>query len=276
MTLLTQILSYHFAQKALLVGTLTALCAALLGVSLVLKRYSMIGDGLSHVGFGALCVAAVMNVAPLKVAVPVVLAAAFLLLRVSESSRIKGDAAIALISSTSIAVGLIVSSRVQGLSADVSGYMFGSILSVEDSDVPLSVGLSLAVLVLYVLFYNRIFSVTFDESFSKATGTDTALFNALIALLTAETVAVGMKLMGTLLISSLIIFPPLSAMRVCKSYRAVVCTSAVLSVVCFFCGIVCSFAFEIPAGASVVAVNAAAFLLFCLVGVLRRKKKVQA
>lgn len=273
MNLLMQILSYHFAQKALLVGTLTALCSALLGVSLVLKRYSMIGDGLSHVGFGALCVAAVLNLAPLKVAVPIVIAAAFLLLRVSENSRIKGDAAIALISSTSIAVGLILSSHVNGISADVSGYMFGSILSVEDSDVPLSVGLSLAVLVLYILFYNRIFSVTFDENFSKATGTNTGLYNALIAFLTAVTIVVGMKLMGTLLISSLIIFPPLSAMRVCKSFRGVVVTSAVLSVVCFFFGIVFSFAFEWPAGASVVAVNALAFLLFTGIGLLQKRHK---
>lgn len=269
--LVLQIVSYHFAQKALLVGTLTALCSALLGVSLVLKRYSMIGDGLSHVGFGALCVAAVLNLAPLKVAVPVVIVSAFLLLRISENSKIKGDAAIALISSTAIAVGLIVSSRADGISADVSGYMFGSVLSVEDKDVPFSVGLSLVVLVLYILFYNRIFSVTFDESFSKATGTNTGAYNALLALLTAGTVAVGMKLMGTLLISALIIFPPLSAMRVCKSFRGVVCTSAVLSVVCFFFGIVASFAFELPAGASVVAVNAVAFLVFLLVGGVQKK-----
>ena len=273
MELLGQILSYHFAQKALLVGTLTSLCAALLGVSLVLKRYSMIGDGLSHVGFGALCIAAVCNLAPLRVAVPVVIAAAFLLLRLSERSSIKGDAAIALISSAAISVGLIVSSRANGVSSDVSGYMFGSILAVEDRDVPLCVGLSLAVLILFILFYNRIFSVTFDESFAKATGTRTNWFNALIAFLTAVTIVVGMKLMGTLLISSLIIFPPLSAMRVCKSFRAVVCTSGVLSVVCFVCGIVASFAFEFPAGAGVVAVNAVAFLLFAAVGKLRQRRR---
>ena len=270
MGVLGQILSYHFAQKALLVGTLTSLCAALLGVTLVLKRYSMIGDGLSHVGFGALCVAAVLNLAPLRVAVPVVIAAAFFLLRLSERSSIKGDAAIALISSTAIAVGLIVSSRVNGVSSDVSGYMFGSILSVEDKDVPFSVALSLAVLVLFIIFYHRIFAVTFDESFARATGTRTGLFNALLALLTAVTIVVGMKLMGTLLISSLVIFPALSAMRVCKSFRAVVCTAGALSVVCFVCGIVASFAFEFPAGAGVVAVNAAAFLLFALLGRLRK------
>ena len=273
MELFGQIFSYHFAQKALLVGTLTSLCAALLGVSLVLKRYSMIGDGLSHVGFGALCIAAVLNLAPLRVAVPVVIVAAFFLLRISERSSIKGDAAIALISSTAISVGLIVSSRANGISSDVSGYMFGSILAVEDRDVPLCVGLSLAVLLLFILFYNRIFSVTFDESFAKATGTRTNVFNALIAFLTAVTIVVGMKLMGTLLISSLIIFPPLSAMRVCKSFRAVVCTAGALSVVCFVCGIVASFAFEFPAGAGVVAVNAAAFLLFAAVGKLRKGRR---
>ena len=271
MNLVVQILSYHFAQKALLVGTLTALCSALLGVSLVLKRYSMIGDGLSHVGFGALCVAAALNLAPLKVAVPVVIVSAFLLLRISENSRIKGDAAIALISSTAIAVGLIVSSHVDGINADVSGYMFGSVLSVEDSDVPMSVGLSLAVLVLYVLFYNRIFSVTFDESFAAATGTRTGMYNTLIALLIAITVVIGMRIMGAMLISSLVIFPALTAMRVCNTFRKVVVTSAVISVVCFFAGLFISFVFSMPAGASVVAVNAVMFAIFSLVGMIKRK-----
>ena len=166
-----------------------------------------------------------------------------------------------------------MSARANGVRSDVSGYMFGSILAVEDKDVPLCVGLSLAVLVLFILFYNRIFSVTFDENFAKATGTRTNLFNALLAFLTAVTIVVGMKLMGTLLISSLIIFPPLSAMRVCKSFRAVVCVSGLVSVVCFVCGIVASFALEFPAGAGVVAVNAAAFVLFAAAGKLMKGRR---
>jgi len=263
---LAKIFSYDFAVRAMAVGILVSLCSALLGVSLVLKRYSMIGDGLSHVSFGAMCVAMAMNIAPLRVAVPVVVAAAFLLLRISENGKIKGDAAIALITSTSVAAGLIAASLSDGLNNDVSGYMFGSIFAMREGDLPLSIGLSAAVLVLFVLFYNRIFAVTFDESFARATGTRAGLYNTLIAFLTAVTIVVGMKIMGTILISSLIIFPPLSSMRVCKSFHAVTLTSAVISVVCFFLGIVASFAFETPAGASVVAVNAVTFAVLYLIG----------
>lgn len=263
-------ISYDFAKKALIVGSLTALCSALLGVSLVLKRYSMIGDGLSHVGFGALCVASVMNLAPLKVAIPVVIIAAFFLLRLSENSKIKGDSAIAMISGTAVAIGLVVTSFVDGLSSDVSGYMFGSILSIDDSDVPLSVALSIVVIILYAVFYNKIFSVTFDESFSKATGIKTDLYNALIALLTAVTIVVGMKLMGTVLISSLIIFPPLSAMRICRSFKSVTVLSAVTSVISFVIGIFLSFVFDTPAGATVVLVNALTFAAFYLAGKLKK------
>ncbi|MCR5484899.1 MAG: metal ABC transporter permease [Clostridiales bacterium] len=268
------VFSYAFARRALIVGVSVALCASLLGVSLVLKRYSMIGDGLSHVGFGAMCVAMAMNLAPLSVSIPVVIVAAFLLLRISESSAVKGDSAIALISGTSIAVGLIAASLADGLNNDVSGYMFGSILSMKKSDVPVSVCLSAVVLFLYILFYNKIFAVTFDESFSKATGTRTKLYNTVISLLTAVTIVVGMKIMGTILISSLIIFPSLSAMRVCKSFRSVVILSAVISVICFFWGIVGSFAFETPAGATVVAADAVVFTAMCLAGfIMRRVKK---
>ena len=273
---LAKIFSYDFAVRAIVVGILVSLCSALLGVSLVLKRYSMIGDGLSHVGFGAMCVAMVMNLAPLRVAVPVVVAAAFLLLRISENGKIKGDAAIALISSTSVAVGLIAASLSDGLSNDVSGYMFGSIFTMQSGDVPLSVGLSAAVLALFIIFYNRIFAVTFDESFARATGTRAGLYNTLIAFLTAVTIVVGMKIMGTILISSLIVFPPLSAMRVCKSFRSVTVTSAIVSVVCFFLGIVASFAFETPAGASVVAVNAAVFALLYAFGVLMNRGRLRS
>ncbi len=271
---LVRIFSYEFAVRAIVVGSLVSLCSALLGVSLVLKRYAMIGDGLSHVGFGAMCVAMVMNIAPLKIAVPVVVAAAFLLLRLSENGKIKGDAAIALISSTAVAAGLIAASLSDGLSNDVSGYMFGSIFTMRASDVPLSVALSIAVLVLFVVFYARIFAVTFDESFARATGTRAGLFNTLIAFLTAVTIVVGMKIMGTILISSLIIFPPLSAMRVCKSFRSVTVTSAVVSVICFFLGIVASFVFETPAGASVVAVNATIFTLLSAFGASLNKFKL--
>ena len=264
MSELLRMLSYHFMQRALLVGVLVSLCAALLGVSLVLKRYSMIGDGLSHVGFGALAIASALHLAPLAVAVPVVIIAAVLLLRLSESKKIKGDAAIAIISSSALAIGVISVSVTTGMNTDVSSYMFGSILSLSRTDTVLSVVLSLAVLALFLAFYPRLFAVTFDETFAKATGTKTALYNTLLAVLTAITVVLGMRMMGALLISSLIIFPALSSMRVCKSFRSVMITAAVISVSCFIIGTVASFFLETPTGASIVAANLLAFAIFSL------------
>jgi zinc transport system permease protein len=252
--------------RAVIVGFLVSLCAALLGVSLVLKRYSMIGDGLSHVGFGALAVATALNAAPLAVSIPVVVLAAFLLLRLSENSKIKGDAAIALISTSALAIGIVVISLSTGLNTDVCNYLFGSILVMKKSDVYLSVALFAVVLVLFVLFYHKIFAVTFDENFAKATGTPTGIYNMLIALLTAMTIVLGMRMMGALLISSLIIFPALTAMRVCKTFKTVTLCAAFVSLVCFFIGIVFSYkGFNnrgIPTGASVVLVNIVFFLLF--------------
>lgn len=266
-----QMFEYEFMLRAIVVGALVSLCAALLGVTLVLKRYSMIGDGLSHVGFGALCVALAMNVAPLSVSVPVVVIAAFLLLRISENSKIKGDAAIALISSTALAVGVLVTSMTTGLNSDVNGYMFGSILAMSDTDVLVSIILSVAVLVLYVVFYNKIFAVTFDESFARATGTKTKMYNTLVSLLTAITVVIGMRIMGAMLISSLVIFPALTSMRVCRSFKKVVITSAIVAVICFFTGLFVSFMYSLPAGASVVAVNAVVFAVFSVIGIIKRK-----
>ena len=269
--LFRELFSYSFISRALVVGTLVALCAALLGVSLVLKRYSMIGDGLSHVGFGALSVAMAVNVAPLAVSVPVVVIAAFLLLRISETSKIKGDAAIALIASSALAVGVIVTSLTTGMNTDVYGYMFGSILAMSGGDVVLSIALSAVVLLLFICFYNKIFAVTFDEAFAQATGTNAKLYNMLIAFLTAITIVVGMRIMGAMLISSLVIFPALTSMRVCRSFKGVVIASAAVSVVCFVAGIVGSFAFSTPAGASVVVANIAVFACFWLAGLLRSR-----
>ena len=268
--LLRDLFSYSFMLRAVIVGVLVSLCAALLGVSLVLKRYSMIGDGLSHVGFGALSVAVAAGAAPLAASVPVVVAAAFLLLRISESSAIRGDSAIALISSASLAAGVIVTSLTTGMNVDVYGYLFGSILAMSEGDVLLSIVLSVIVICLFVLFYNKIFAITFDESFARATGTNTRFYSMLIALLTALTIVVGMRVMGAMLISSLIIFPALTSMRVCRSFRGVVLVSAVVSVVCFFFGMLASFVWSTPAGASVVAVNVVAFGLFGLFSLFSR------
>ena len=265
---LLKMLSYPFMQRALVVGILVSLCAALLGVSLVLKRYSMIGDGLSHVGFGSLAIATALGFAPLAFTIPVVVLAAFLLLRMNESSKIKGDAAIGLISSSALAIGVITVSWSSGMNTDVNNYMFGSILAMSDEDVVLSVVLSIVVLILFVLYYNRIFAVTFDETFAKATGVRAEVYNMLLAFLTAITV-LGMRMMGALLISSLLIFPALTSMRLCHTFQSVVICSAVLSVVCFLLGMSLSFFLSSPAGATVVIVNLLAFLIFSAIARIR-------
>lgn len=272
--IIRDMLSYPFLQRALLVGLLVSLCAALLGVSLVLKRYSMIGDGLSHVGFGALAVAMALGFAPLEFTIPVVVAAAFLLLRLSERSRIKGDAAIAMISTGSLALGVMIMSLTTGMSTDVCNYMFGSILVMSRSDVQLSVALCVIVLLLFIAFYHRLFKVTFDETFARATGTRTELYNMLIALLTAVTIVLGMRMMGAMLISSLVIFPALTAMRLCRSFRLVTVCAAAVAVVCFLIGIVISYLGGTPAGASVVMVNILCFVLFTLIAMVKRRKRL--
>ena len=259
--LLKEMFSYPFMVRAILVGTIVALCSSLLGVSLVLKRYSMIGDGLSHVGFGALALATALNMAPLTISIPIVVLAAFLLLRINESSRIKGDAAIALISTGALAIGVMVISLTTGMNTDVCNYLFGSILSMSQSDVNLSVVLSVIVLVLFILFYNRIFSVTFDESFAKATGTNAGLYNTLIALM----IVLGMRMMGALLITSLIVFPALTSMRLCKKFKAVIINSAIISVICLWAGLTFSYVYATPTGASIVLCNIIVFFLYWVI-----------
>jgi len=268
-SIVTEMLSYPFLVRAIVVGLLVALCASLLGVSLVLKRFSMIGDGLSHVGFGALAIASVANIAPLALAIPVCIAASFLLLRMSESTRIKGDAAIAMLSAGALAIGVMVVSMTTGMNTDVYNYMFGSILSLSQADATLSIVLSAVVLVLFVLFYPRLFAVTFDETFSRATGIPTRAYNAALAVLSSVTVVLGMRMMGALLISSLIIFPVLTAMRVGKRYLTVTILSAVVAVTGFLIGMVISYVYEAPSGASIVCVNIVQFLLFALAGAIR-------
>lgn len=269
--LIISMFSYSFILRALAVGILVSLCSALLGVSLVLKRYSMIGDGLSHVGFGSLAVAMACNAAPLAVAVPAVIVAAFLLLRVSENSKMKGDSAIALISTSSLAIGIMAISVSKGMNSDVYGYMFGSILAMSNGDVLLSIVLSVVVLILFVFFYHKIFAVTFDEDFARATGIHAGFYNMLIALLTAITIVLGMRMMGALLISALIIFPALTSMRVCRRFLSVILTSAFVSVFCFFVGLTVSYLFAAPTGASVVLVNVLVFLVFAVIGGIRKR-----
>ena len=237
MKLLLSMFAYPFIVRAFVVGILVSLCASLLGVPLVLKRYSMIGDGLSHVSFGALSVAVACGFAPLWFSIPVVVIAAFILMHVAEKSRVSADAMIAVFSASALAIGVIVTSLTTGMTTDVDSYMFGSILAMSRSDVILSVTLALCVLALYILFYHKLFSVTFDESFARATGVRVGTYKTILSVLTALTVVLGMRMMGAMLLSSLIIFPALSAMRVFKSFRSVVCFAAGLSVMCFCLGL---------------------------------------
>ena len=266
---MTEMVSYPFMVRALVAGILISLCASVLGVTLVLKRYSMIGDGLSHVGFGALAIAAALNMAPLAVAIPIVIAAAIILLRLTESSKIKGDAAIAVFSTGALAIGVTIVSLTTGMNADLYSYMFGSILAMSMSDVVLSVVLSILVLILYVFLYEKIFAVTFDETFARATGTKTGFYNMAIAVLTAVTVVLGMKMMGAMLISSLIIFPGLTAMRICKSFKSVIFCAVAVSVISFVIGITVSYVYATPAGASIVIVDIILFALFSIAGWIR-------
>lgn len=253
--IIQDMLSYSFMVRALIVGLVISFCASLLGVSLVLKRYSMIGNGLSSVGFGATGVAVAVGWAPLSVSLPIVIVAAFLLLQLNERSKIKGDSAIALISTSAMAIGVMAIFMSKGLSTDVCNYLFGSILGIKQQDVNISYWLSGLVVALFVLFYNRIFAVTFDEGFSAATGNHVSAYKALISLCTALIVVIGMQMMGSLLITSLIVFPAITAMRLCKSFRSVIVVSAILSVICFFVGMVVSYQYNTPTGASVVIAN---------------------
>lgn len=265
------IFSYSFMVRAIIVGGLVALCASLLGVVLVLKRYSMIGDGLSHVGFGAMAVGLAFNHAPLMVAIPVVIVAAFLLLRVSENSKIKGDAAIGLISSSALAIGMVVNAMSDGTNIDLNSYMFGSILAIDKSEMVLCIILGVIVIGAYIYFYNPIFAITFDENFARATGLKVELYKTILSVLTAVTIVIGMRIMGTLLISSLIIFPALSAMRVTHKFKHVMIMSVIISMLCFFVGLVASYLLELPTGATIVVSNLCVFIIMTVAGMVKSK-----
>ncbi len=263
-------LKMDFAMRALVVGFLLSICAALLGVCLVPKRYSMIGDGLSHVGFGALAVASALNAAPLAVALPVVIVASFCLLRLRESGKIKGDSAIAMVSAGALAIGIMIVS-LSGSNTDLNGYMFGSLLSVSKSDFWTALIIFPAVILIFAVFYTQIFAVSHDENFARATGVKAGFYNTLLSVLVAVTIVMGMRLMGTLLISALVIFPAVSAMRVCRSYFATVLTAVVVSVVSFLAGMIISFSFSSPIGASIVVCNIGSLFIMSAVGAVKKK-----
>ena len=264
-------LNFPPVQYALIVGVLIALCSSLLGVTLVLKRFSFIGDGLSHVAFGAMAIAGVLHLTDdMLFVLPVTVLSAVLLLRTGQNTKIKGDAAIAMISVGALAVGYLLLSLFStsaNLSGDVCTTLFGSvsILTLTRAEVWLCAGLSVAVVLIFILFYNKIFAVTFDEDFARASGTKAEAYNLLIAIVIAVIIVLAMNLVGSLLISALIIFPAMSAMRLFRSFRSVTVCSAVLSVICALLGILISILWSTPVGSTIVAVDIGAFLIFCLI-----------
>lgn len=273
---LTSYFSYSFVKYALIAGVLIALCAALLGVCLVLKRYSMIGDGLSHVAFGAIAVAAVCGAAPMTVALPITIVAAIILLGINSSKKIKGDAAIAMISVGALALGYLllnIFSASSNVSGDVCTTLFGStsILTLSKTDVILCIALTAVVLLVFILFYHKIFAVTFDENFASATGTNTKAYNILIAVVTAVVIVLAMNLVGALLISALIIFPALSAMRIFKNFFSVIVSSAIISVFCAVIGIFIAILYGTPVGSTIVAADIAVFILCMLIGKITKR-----
>ena len=272
MTLLMEYFQYPFVRYALIVGVLIALCSALMGVTLVLKRFSFIGDGLSHVAFGAIAVASVLDLGnDMFFVLPVTIICAILLLRMGQNAKIKGDAAIAMLSVGALAIGYLLMnlfSTSTNLSGDVCSTLFGStsILTLTRQEVWLCVGLSVVVVAVFLLFYHKIFAVTFDETFARATGVRVGAYNLLIAVIIAVIIVLAMNLVGSLLVSALVIFPALSAMRVFRSFASVTVCSAVLSVVCAAAGIIISILAGTPVGSTIVAVDIVAFGLFTLAG----------
>lgn len=268
--------SYPFVWYALIVGVLIALCSALFGVVLVLKRFSFIGDGLSHVAFGALAIATVMNVTNnMLIVLPITVICAILLLKTGKNTKIKGDAAIAMLSAGALAIGYLIMSLFSGsgnVAGDVCSTLFGSfsIITLSSWEVILCIVLSLVVITLFILFYNRIFAVTFDEDFARASGIRASLYNLLIAVVTAIIIVLAMNLVGSLLISALVIFPALSSMRVCRTFKRVVILSTVISITCAIFGIISAILFSTPVGPTIVVCDILAFLVCFIVGKVRK------
>ena len=276
LTTLAQYFSFSFVRYAFIVGVLIALCSSLLGVTLVLKRFSFIGDGLSHVAFGAIAIATVFNLSNnMYLVLPVTVISAILILRTGKNSKIQGDAAIAMISVGALALGYLIMnlfSTSSNLSGDVCGTLFGStsILTLKKSEVWLCVVLSIAVIAAYIIFYNKIFDVTFDEDFAQAVGTHAGVYNLVIAIITAVIIVLAMNLVGSLLISALVIFPAISAMRIFKSFRSVTICSAVVSVSCAALGLLVSILAGTPVGSTIVAADILAFAVCSIAGKFRK------
>lgn len=257
---IVEMLSYPFMVRALIVGVLISLSAALIGTPLVLRKNSMLSDGLSHVAFGAFAIALVLGLAPLVVAIPIVVLASFFVLRLGDNAKIYGDSAIALMSASALAIGVFVTS-LAGTNVDINGYLFGSILSINESEIWLSTLLLAVIVIMYVIFHNKIFALTFDEKFARAIGINTKMYNTIFAILCSVLIVLGMRLMGALLISSLVIFPTLSARTVFKNFKSVTVAGAALAVINFVVGLMASYLLATPTGATVVIVNLMALVI---------------
>lgn len=257
--LLAESLRYDFIWKALLVGSLIAICCAALGVFLVLRKFSMIGDGLAHVSFATVALALLLNSSPLILSIPLVSLASLLILRLNAKANIHGDAAIGLVSSFSIALGVMISSLAKGFNVDLMSYLFGSILVISNTDVWISVVLSIVVILVVVLLYNSLLSITYDEEYATVTGLNTKALNTVMAILTSVTIVLGIRVVGTMLISSLIVFPAVSALQVAKGFKSTLLIAGILSVCCILVGVLLSYVLNIPTGATIVMLNACCF-----------------
>ena len=253
---------YSFMQRAMIVGTLIAISSSLLGVFLVLKKYSMIGDGLAHVSFATVAIALLLGASPMLVSIPIVVIASIFIMELNERAGIKVDAAIGLVSSFSVALGVMISSIAGGFNVDLFSYLFGSILAIKASDMYLSIILAIVVISLIVFFYNDLFAVTHDESFARVIGIKTKRMNYLIATLTAITIVLGIRVVGTMLISSMIVFPTVTALQISRSFKSTIIISAIVSVLAVIIGVIGSYIFNFPSGASIVMINAVLFIIF--------------
>lgn len=258
---ITEALSYGFMQRAIIVGVLIGLSSAMLGIFLVLKKYSMIGDGLAHVSFATVAIALFLNTSPLLISIPIVIVASILIMELNEKAGIHGDAAIGLVSSFSVALGVLLSSVAGGFNVDLFGYLFGSILSIQESDLWLSVVLAVGVIFTVIFFYNDLFAITHDEAFSSVIGIPTKRRNYLIATLTSVTIVLGIRVVGTMLISSMIIFPTVAALQISKSFKSTIVISSLISVFSVVLGVLGSYVYNLPSGASIVMINAAVFVV---------------
>ena len=264
------IFSHAFMYRALIVGSLVALCSSLIGVTLVLRKNSTIGDGLSHVAFASFAIATVLGTSSLEFSIPIVVIVSIFLLKLNESSKVHGDAAIALIATSSLAIGTFVISIKSGVNTDINNYLFGSILSIGNKELLITILVSLSIIILYLCTYNKIFAITFDEKYAKSIGINTNFYNIIIAVICSIVVVLGMKLIGSLLISSLIVLPTLSAMQTSKTFKSVIIKSVIISVLAFILGLIISYYLATPTGATVVLINLIIFIIFKVFSLIKK------